>query len=297
MSPEQYEDLDLDGRSDLFAVGVILYELLCGRKPFGKKRLEILARLFGPEPITAVAELRPELPAELGQIVERLLARSRAGRYANAREALAALPPSRQGRALLIQYLRQQRAAGVLGQAEETDDTEPGDTPGELQPGKRQWRRRVRNTVMTAATAAMALLFAPESQLGPGARVPNEPIVASEQESEPASLDELLCVSDNAPVEPTTYTPQATIETPQPGPRPIEARRPTEPRGRGVAQRQAAKHAAPGQPSSTPAEHDDQRGALPDTPTGTVQSFAEGRLHKATESAVTRFDGTVERQP
>jgi tRNA A-37 threonylcarbamoyl transferase component Bud32 len=94
LAPEQVEGKPVDGRADLYATGVILYELLCGRPPFiaDTEAGTALARLHrDPEPLRSI---RPELSPELEAVVLRALARDPADRYLTAaelRDALRAL--------------------------------------------------------------------------------------------------------------------------------------------------------------------------------------------------------------
>lgn len=96
MSPEQARGQLLDGRSDLFAVGVMFYELLCGRRPFdGNSDAETLLRVTSGQ-FTPLREVAPEVPPGLAHIVERLIHRDREQRFATADaciDALAAFAP------------------------------------------------------------------------------------------------------------------------------------------------------------------------------------------------------------
>jgi CheY-like chemotaxis protein len=87
MSPEQAQGLPVDGRSDLYSLGIICYEMLTGNKPFhGNTPIEVMQQ-------HVLAE-RPALPVELASwqpVLTRLMARDPDERYRNAREALAAL--------------------------------------------------------------------------------------------------------------------------------------------------------------------------------------------------------------
>jgi len=111
MSPEQARGLPLDGRSDLFAVGVMLFEMLCLRPLFaGNTTEETLARLWFA-PIPNPQELRPEIPADLAAVVMSLLARERDERAGTAAEVIAALQACRDcpmdGRDELVALLAQ----------------------------------------------------------------------------------------------------------------------------------------------------------------------------------------------
>jgi len=91
MSPEQINGERLDGRSDLFSLGVIFYELLTGRKPFDADDLYgLLLEIKSGDPIL-LHGLVPELPRGCVAIVEKCLAKKREDRYANGKELVDAL--------------------------------------------------------------------------------------------------------------------------------------------------------------------------------------------------------------
>jgi serine/threonine protein kinase len=81
MSPEQLNDEPVDGRSDLFSLGVILYMLLTGHRPFqGNSPLTISLRVVSHEPVPAIA-FDPDLPLGLDYVLERALAKNPVERY------------------------------------------------------------------------------------------------------------------------------------------------------------------------------------------------------------------------
>ena len=88
MSPEQVSGRtrEVDQRSDVWSLGVVLYTLLCGQPPFsGKTLLEIVAQVNAGR-FTPLRALSPRIPAELSAIVERSLQPSQHDRYPSARE-------------------------------------------------------------------------------------------------------------------------------------------------------------------------------------------------------------------
>ena len=87
MSPEQANQQPLDGRSDLFAVGIMLYEMLVGHPPFqGGSISEILAHMLVRPPVPP-RQLRPELPEDIERVTLKLLEKDRDHRYATGHDA------------------------------------------------------------------------------------------------------------------------------------------------------------------------------------------------------------------
>ncbi|HEX6864535.1 MAG TPA: serine/threonine-protein kinase, partial [Thermoanaerobaculia bacterium] len=97
MSPEQALGRELDERSDLFSLGVLLHELLTGRSPFkAASSTETLDRVLHHEP-PSLSLLRPDLPPEIPELVARLLAKDRDRRPRHATEVVGVLERTQTG--------------------------------------------------------------------------------------------------------------------------------------------------------------------------------------------------------
>jgi len=91
MAPEQIRGLDVDGRSDLFSVGVVLFESVTGEPLFHRENdFDTLQAIVNNERPRA-ADLRRDLPLDLDEVIERSLRSRREERYASAREMAEAL--------------------------------------------------------------------------------------------------------------------------------------------------------------------------------------------------------------
>ncbi|MGZ6143987.1 MAG: serine/threonine protein kinase, partial [Myxococcales bacterium] len=91
MPPEQLRGEQLDRRTDVFALGVVLYELLAGKRPWeGTSEVALIGKIMTEEP-EPLATLRPDAPGELCTIVEKALAKDRSQRYQSCHELQADL--------------------------------------------------------------------------------------------------------------------------------------------------------------------------------------------------------------
>jgi serine/threonine-protein kinase len=92
MSPEQVRsDADIDGRSDLYALGIILYEMLTGEQPYRAATPMSVAMKHLTEPVPQIRALQSQFPAELDAILAKALAKDREQRYARAADLAADL--------------------------------------------------------------------------------------------------------------------------------------------------------------------------------------------------------------
>lgn len=90
MAPEQFGNLPVDGRTDLYALGVVFYELLTGQKPFTGQDFNELKEQILHAPVPDVRML-PGVPPALAPIIEKLLAKKKDDRFASGRELVTAL--------------------------------------------------------------------------------------------------------------------------------------------------------------------------------------------------------------
>ncbi len=91
MSPEQLEGDALDGRTDLFALGISLYHLLAGQLPFRAGSMTQLMHKIASEPHVPLRSIRPELPECIENIVARALEKNPEDRYQTGAELAAAV--------------------------------------------------------------------------------------------------------------------------------------------------------------------------------------------------------------
>jgi predicted Ser/Thr protein kinase len=142
MSPEQITGEHLDGRSDLFSLGIILYSMLVGQKPFtGETVTSVMFSITYTEPLP-LTQLKPSLDPFLNHVIERALAKCPAERYQSGREFAHDLEDLGQGRTL-----RSRGPTRVEAGSEQTVVQKPSDsipTPSALKTRRRaNWADRI----------------------------------------------------------------------------------------------------------------------------------------------------------
>ena len=149
MSPEQVRGADVDARSDLWSLGVVLYEMLSGARPFlGSHETAVMRAILHDEP-QRLDELRSETMAGLPAIVGRLLVKDPVDRYPSAQHLLADLES-------LSVADRQVPVAGVRALASDSSGRPTVGIPSER--GLLAFVRRARSSKRTLAFAALLLL-------------------------------------------------------------------------------------------------------------------------------------------
>lgn len=232
MSPEQATAKPLDGRSDLFAVGVMLWEMLTGRTLFGDSGSfegTLAAVLFLPIP--SPRDLRPDLPADVCDVAMRLLERDRERRYAtaeDARQALLACAAAHRGAIQeLIELMKarfpeqapersskaisKQRAAPRISAAAFDAVTLQAGEHGQPGVGTPTQRAGARGSA-----TRLALLFAGALALGGGATAGVVLLLSREKAAPPATTAPAPALGPGPRRAPPESTPPAAITTTAP---------------------------------------------------------------------------------
>ena len=123
MSPEQVEGKELDGRSDIFSLGAVLYEALTGQRAFeGKSQLSVASAILEKEP-APISALKPLAPRNLDHIIRRSLAKDPDDRWQSARDlalelkALSTFDPSSSPSGVTLSVTRRKHRRELLAWA------------------------------------------------------------------------------------------------------------------------------------------------------------------------------------
>src|SRR5256886_2089207 len=91
MAPEQIKGAPVDGRTDIFSLGICLYECLTRRKPFGGDSLTSISYKIVHEPFPPLHEINPQIPDGYDEVVAHCLAKDPSKRYQRGKDVAAAL--------------------------------------------------------------------------------------------------------------------------------------------------------------------------------------------------------------
>jgi len=139
MSPEQMKaSKDVDARTDIWALGIVLYECLCGRRPFEGESFSAIVLMAGTEP---PPPMDPRIPPGLQGVVLRCLEKDRRSRFSSVAELAAALAP----------FARDQRTAAVIVDRTSLMLQRQG---GGIEPAVHAGRARTATTLSGSAGAA-----------------------------------------------------------------------------------------------------------------------------------------------
>src|SRR5574340_975704 len=194
ISPEQIRGGELDARSDIYSLGIVLYEMLCGAPPFDtRSQFELMLAHVNKAPLPP-SIVNPGVPAELDNIVLKALAKDPGERYQSAAEF---------AEALLAVGLGGSEAAVEGAAAADTPPPEPAAKPAI-------------EAIAEPAAAAVSEMYPEPLAPEPVAEAPAEPVAAQFQPEPVAEPEAFLPVAEPEPaIEP------AMPAAPEPGPESI----------------------------------------------------------------------------
>jgi len=203
MAPEHFLGQPLDGRSDIFALGILLYELITGQPPFAAENLGTLSyKIVHEDPVPPI-KLNPGMNPKLNALVVKALARDPADRFQTAEEMCSALD-----------------ALGMPLVGTKTERTEPLLVRTVALPVPSKKRRRtglwllVFFLLLTGATAVVAIIYPEEfKQTFHRAREKMQPWIERVKQTASGQPSEPLSPSPEPPPEPSAEPVPAAAET------------------------------------------------------------------------------------
>ncbi len=207
MSPEQCGIGEIGPQSDIFSLGITVYELLAGVRPFDASTPAGLVRAITSDVQVPLTERVPNLPVPVGQVVEAMLAKEPWRRYASASEVLSDLRRLSQGRSPLHAVTQLELKAEVLPPS---TSTRKGDGTAKV----RKHRIFTRRRVIIAALVFLGLLVVADKDKAKG-KAGTDPRPAPVSREEPSAAPR---PADQATGRPSPFAPPTTVKpTPRAG--------------------------------------------------------------------------------
>jgi serine/threonine protein kinase len=198
MSPEQIRGEKVDGRSDIWSVGVMMYEVLTYTKPFsGSNITAVMFAIVSQEP-KSICEIRPELPPELDHIIKRIFRKEAGERYQTMEELLLDLEP-------IYRKMQQESVGQLVSQADTLFNS------GNLEDAKEKLKQAL--VLDTSHTHARTLLEKISAKLRDSAALPklNEHLAAAEDHLGKGNLDDARREADAALRIQSTFQPARAL--------------------------------------------------------------------------------------
>jgi eukaryotic-like serine/threonine-protein kinase len=257
MSPEQMtSSRAVDGRSDIWAVGTILYELVCGRPPFLGETMPQLCGMILQEAPPPPRQFRPELPEGLEAAILRCLEKDRNRRFANVGELAAALAPfgSRHAARSAERISKVLSTAGISSTELDIHPAPPGPAAAATQSNfgnttatKRSGRTLlIALAVLGAAAAGVVALFLRQPADGNASGAPSSPTATPAPPPAQGPATAPPSAEPTAPTPPVEPSPMATAASATATPTAAPAPKP------GLRPRPTVKPAKPAKPTPTP---------------------------------------------
>ncbi|HEY3178755.1 MAG TPA: protein kinase [Casimicrobiaceae bacterium] len=239
MSPEQIMGLPVDGRSDLFSAGVILYQFLTGERPFSGTSTITMRKVLEENPLPP-SRFNVQAPAEMDAVVQKALAKRPDERFQNASEFAAALNAVAHGEAATSspQTVAAASEATVLATAPARPSAaavangQPSSAPAASTPARSSqttaiaivaaaaivavgvgaWFVMQRGAVTSATTASSVSTVAPVSAISQPAKTPAVSVAAETAKADPAALS-ISAVGLIDPTDPRYQSDKALLQS------------------------------------------------------------------------------------